>query len=252
MIATRSRLDLSPAWKDFYIKYPGFFPTFRNLIHSIFLGHIKNSYEIIKRLCQLPTDQLRQNRYAYNLDVVLIDITLPAHSAVNLLIDYIVASGTAAALRQSLSITVDNIYFSFHDHTYKQTTGLPMGSSHSGLLGITYMNHLERRTLNICYSCAFFTRYADDIFILTSSHAEADIIFLTFNSVDVNMQSSIEHPDNTESLSLVDFQLKITEEREIHAEFYRKTAGRDKFLHHNSALSLSTKIVYARNVLTRI
>ncbi|XP_014773228.1 uncharacterized protein LOC106871340 [Octopus bimaculoides] len=175
--------------------------------------------------------------------------TVPAQSAVSLLTDCIVHCFglTAADIHQLLSIIVDNTYFSFHDNIYKQTTGFPMGSSLSCLLAITYMNHLEHRALIICRSCAFFTRYVDDILILTSSHEEADRIFTMFNNMDIKIQFTLEHPNNTGSLSLLDFQLKITEEEEIHTEFYRKAASRDMFVQYSSALSLGVKIGYARN-----
>lgn len=64
------------------------------------------------------------------------------------------------------------------------------------------------------------------------------------------MRFTREHPDHTGSLSLLDFSLKITEERAIYTEFYRKVASRDMFGQYNSALSLGTKIGYARNDLS--
>eukprot|EP00106_Octopus_bimaculoides_P000596 XP_014768038.1 PREDICTED: SCO-spondin-like [Octopus bimaculoides] len=56
--------------------------------------------------------------------------------------------------------------------------------------------------------------------------------------MDTNIKFTIEHPDNTGSLSLLDFQLKIMEEGEIHTEFYRKAASRDMFVQYSSALPL--------------
>ncbi|XP_052834550.1 uncharacterized protein LOC128251599 [Octopus bimaculoides] len=127
-----------------------------------------------------------------------------------------------------------------------------MGSSLSGLLAITYMNHLERRALNICRSCAFFTRYVDDILILTTFREEAERIFTTVSNTDMNIKFTIEHLDITGSPSLLDFKLNITEEGKIHTEFYRKAASRDMFVQYNSALPLGAKIVYARNELAHI
>ncbi|XP_052831170.1 uncharacterized protein LOC128250360 [Octopus bimaculoides] len=183
---------------------------------------------------------------------------VPAHSTVNLLTDCIIASNiqcfrlTTADIHQPLSIIVDNTYFAFQDHIYKQTPGLPMGHSLSGLLAITYMNHLECLTLNICRSCAFFTRYVDDILILTTSREEAERIFTTFNNMYMNINFTIEHPDITGSLSLLDFKLNITEEGENHTKFYRKAASTDMFVQYNSAFPLGAKIGYARNELLRI
>lgn len=115
---------------------------------------------------------------------------VPAHSVVSLLTDCMVVCDIhyfgliTADIHQLSSIIMDNTYVS---HTYKQTISLPMGSSHLGLLAITYMNHLKCLELNICYSCTFFTRYVDDILILTSSCEEVDRIFTAFDNMDMNI-----------------------------------------------------------------
>ena len=89
-----------------------------------------------------------------------------------------------------------------------------MGSSLSGLLAITYMNVLESRALNTC-SYTFFSRYVDDILILTHSRTEANSIFDTFNNIDSHIEFTIEHPDELGTLPLLDFALSISEEGEI-------------------------------------
>ena len=82
-----------------------------------------------------------------------------------------------------------------------------MGSSISGILAISYMDRLERRALNICPPDTFFTRYIDDILIVTSSEEEAKIIIEKFQNTDSHIQFKAEHPDNTGSLALLDFRL---------------------------------------------
>ena len=201
---------------------------------------------------------IKHNRHAFSLDVVSLYTSVPALPAVNLLTDCITSSNiycfglTAADIHKLLTIIVDNTFFNFNNLTYKQTSGLPMGSSLSGLLAITYMDQLERRALNTCRSCVFFTRYVDDILILTSSRGETNSIYETFEKTDEKISFSIEHPSEQGSLSLLDFQLRITEEGNINTNFYKKAACRDLFVHYRSALPTSAKAGYIRNELTRI
>ena len=149
-------------------------------------GHVKNSDEVIHRLTQQNTEQLNQNKYAFSLDVISLYTTLPAHSAIDLISEHIISKNlychklAVTNTHQLLSIIVDNTYFSYNGNTYKQTPGLPMGSSNSGILAISYMNQLKRRALSICPPCIFFTRYIDDILMLTSSSEEATAIYEKF------------------------------------------------------------------------
>jgi len=75
---------------------------------------------------------------------------------------------------------------------------------------------------------------------------------VTFNNIDENIHFTIEHPDRTGALSLLDFRLKILDKGKIHTEFYKKPASRDLFVHHKSALPLGAKTGYIKNELTRI
>lgn len=178
------KLNVSDAEEPLY-KIPRLLSKILKPIRSTFPGQVLNSDEMTERLRQLHIKYLRQKRYAFSLDVFPIYTSVPSLLTVNLLTYSILTSNiqwlsfTAADIHQILWIIVDNTYFTFKAHVYKQTIGLLMGSSHSAILAITYMNHMEYRSLNICRSCAFFIIYVDDIFILTSSRKEADNIFTT-------------------------------------------------------------------------
>ena len=49
-----------------------------------FSGHDKNSDEVIHRLTQLNTEQLKQNNYTFSLDVISLYTTVPAHPAIDI------------------------------------------------------------------------------------------------------------------------------------------------------------------------
>lgn len=67
--------------------------------------------------------------------------------------------------------------------------------------------------------------------------------------MDMGIIFTIEHPDKTGSLFLLDFQLNIEEVGEIHIE---KAASRYRFVLYNSAFSFGAKIEYPQNELALI
>ena len=48
-------------------------------------GHVKNFDEVIHRLTQLITEQLKQNNYAFSLDLIPFYSTVPVHSAIDII-----------------------------------------------------------------------------------------------------------------------------------------------------------------------
>ena len=122
-----------------------------------------------------------------------------------------------------------------------------MGSSISGILAISYMEQLEYWVLSICPSWIFFTRYVDDILMLTSSSKEATAIYEKFQNIDRHIQFKKEHPDNTRSLSLLDFKIQISPTGKIYSSFYRKLTTKNFFVHFKSVLPLQAKTNYMRN-----
>lgn len=225
---------------------------------STFPAHVSSSNQVINRLNDLPHHLLKLYRYPFSLDVVSLYTSIPAHPAINLMADIIASKNpqcfgiTPGDLLQLLRIIVDNTYFTFLQNTFKQVSGLPMGSSLSGILAIAYMDKLERHTLSTCYSYLLFTRYIDDILIITYSREEAINIFHKFNNADPNLKFTIEHPDSSESLSLLDFKIQIKKNGAICTEFYRKPASKRLFVHFKSALPLKDKLNYAHAEISRI
>ena len=159
-----------------------------------------------------------------------------------------VANPVPPEMRCMTSIIIDNTYCTYNGNIYEQTSGLPMGSSISGILPISFMDQLEHRALSIYPSCIFFTRYIDDILMLTSSSKEATTIYEKHRHI----QFKIKHPDNTESLSLLDFKIQISPTGKIYSSFYRKPNTKNLFMHFKSALPLSAKTNYIRNEIKRI
>ena len=88
--------------------------------------------------------------------------------------------------------------------------------------------------------------------MLTSSSEEATDIYEKFQNIDRHIQFKIEHPDNTGSLSLLDFKTQISLTVKIFTSFCRKITIKNLFVHFKSAHPLSAKTNYIRNEIKRI
>ena len=72
---------------------------------------------------------------------------------------------------------------------------------------MSYPARAEGLVNRIFPSYIFFTRYIDDILMLTSSQRRTTSIYEKFQNIDRPIQFKLEHPDNTGSLSLLDFKM---------------------------------------------
>ena len=75
-----------------------------------FPGHVKNPHEVIHRLTQVNTDQLKQNNYTFSFNVISLDTTRPAHPTIYIISEHIISKNlychklTATDIHQLLSI----------------------------------------------------------------------------------------------------------------------------------------------------
>ena len=83
--------------------------------------------------------------------------------------------------------------------------------------------------------------------MLISSSEEATAMYAKFQNTDRHFRFKIKHPDNTGSLSLLDFIMHISPNGKIYTSFYRKPTNKILMVHFKSALPLSAKINYIRN-----
>ena len=110
-----------------------------------------------------------------------------------------------------LTVTLNNMYFSFNGQVFRQKKGPPMGSSISGILAILFMDKLETIALSSHLSISPYWRYVDDICLQTTGEEMAVRSHHTMNSLHPKLKYEIEKPETTPnglSLSLLDFKLK--------------------------------------------
>lgn len=128
-----------------------------------------------------------------------------------------------------------------------------MGSSVSAILAILYMDHVEKKALNILEGhIACYCRNVDDVFVLVRNCDEAEHVKLIFNEVDPHIQFDIERPNSNNTLKLLDISIHITSDGQHQKEFYKKLAKKPIFVNFKSAVPMRSKMHYIRNERNRI
>ena len=150
-----------------------------------------------------------------------------------------------------LTTIFDNNFFEFKGKLFQQIYGLPMGNSLSGTLAILFMDKLERRALSTINTVLIYKRYVDDTFIMTTNRTEANSIHTILNNEHPKIKFEIEHPDSTNSISLLDFRLTSNADGSILTEFYEKTAKSDLLIHYRSGIPTSSKRFILENEIHR-
>ena len=206
---------------------------------------------------QVPPDILRAHPYPVSLDVNALYTSVPPSDAIQAILDHlsshrdIVLPIKPRHIVPILEVILANTYFVFNEQTYRQVSGLPMGSSISGILAITFMNRLENGPLEN-YRVALYKRYVDDCCLFTTNRAEAEKIRDTMNQQHSRINFDLELPDEDGVLKLLDFSVKIDQEGGTKFNFYQKEAKKPLFLNYTSALPITMKKAVIRNEVQRI
>ena len=196
--------------------------------------------------------------YPCSLDVVSLYTSIPIQEAIDNTVNknehstYHLSRHDIAEL---LNVTLHNMYFIFEDRLFRQSEGLPMGSSISGILAILFMDKLESIVLSSYRLISPYKRYVDDIYLQTTNEEKANEFHSTMNSLHPRLKFEIEKPTTSPeglSLSRLDFKVTISANGESFFEYYKKPAKKPLFVHHQSFLPRNSKINFIRNERRRI
>ena len=86
------------------------------------------------------------------------------------------------------------MYFTFEDRIFRQTEGLPMGSSISGILAILFMDKLEQIAVSSYRLISPYKRYVDDIYLQTANEEKANEFHDTMINVLIKVYNSLVQP----------------------------------------------------------
>ena len=222
-------------------------------------AHLENSLELIKCIQAGDFTNNKTLPYPCSLDVVSLYTSIPIQEAITNAVDRIqnpILHLTKQDITDLRTVTLNNMYFSFNGQVFRQKEGLPMGSSISGILAIlTFMDRIETIALSSHLSISPYRRYIDDIHLQTTDEEMADQFHHTMNNLHPKLKFEIEKPETTPNglpLSLLDFKVTISKDGKSSFEFYKKTAKKPLFVHHQSAIPKRSKINFIRNERKRI
>jgi len=222
-------------------------------------AHLENTSDLCKRLSSLTSSSKVEYNYPFSLDVVSLYTSIPPKEAIEVARrcmqnrSYLCYGMDHDDVCKLLDAVLANNYFIFDDITYRQVHGLAMGNSVSAVLAILYMDYVEKKALSMLGDrVGLYCRYVDDAFLLARNRSDAEHVKEIFDNVDPNIKFDIEHPDDSNTLNLLDIKININSRGEQRTQFYKKSARKPIFVNFKSALPANCKLNYIRNERERI
>ena len=220
-------------------------------------AHLENSKELLDAISSMSGETLKKFSYPFSLDVASLYTSVPTTEAIHIVKERLerehkhLIPFDPEQIVEMLTVITQNTYFRFKDRVFKQNYGLPMGNSVSAILAILFMDNIERQALSTFHQIGLYKRYIDDVLILTTDRETADLIFYKMNNWRKCIKFEIEHPDQNNAISLLDFNVKIND-GQVSFCFYKKLAKKNTFPHAKSAIPQECKQNAIRNELKRI
>ena len=219
--------------------------------------NLENSLELLNNIRERSETSKKDYTYPFSLYVVSLYTSVPPKDAINVLTEKLTESKLNLPLSPKqidaiLTVIFQNTFFRFDDKIYRQKSGLPMGNSTSAILAILYMDRLEAQAISTCRLIGFYRRYVDDILVITNDKDSAEAILTFMNNADPNIKFEIEHPTDSNSISLLDFRVTIQRNGDAEFCFFKKMAKKNVFPHSNSAIPQGCKTNAIKNEVMRI
>ena len=140
-----------------------------------------------------------------------------------------------------LGLCLRSTYFTFRGKFYEQVEGAAMGSPISPIVANLYMEQFEIRAIESSANPPLlWRRFVDDTFVIMKKcHREEFLQHL--NSVDKNIQFTVEESVPEGALPFLDILIKPDQEGRLHTTVYRKPTYTDQYLHWDSLHPVSSK-----------
>ena len=120
---------------------------------------------------------------------------------------------TLSQLESCLKFICYNYEIKFNDRVFKQRKGCPMGAHFSPPFAIITMSRIENEALERLEKShikpKIYKRYLDDILLGPIKENLATVILDTFNSIQSEIQFTVEVPPKNEFLAFLDIAIRI-------------------------------------------
>ncbi|TWW81402.1 hypothetical protein D4764_01G0012170 [Takifugu flavidus] len=201
--------------------------------------HIKNSQDLAQKVSGLT---LLPEETMVSYDVTSLFTCIPTASAIDtihkhLLLDKNLTERTTltpAQICTMLDLCLNTTYFQYREGFYRQKHGCAMGSPVSPIVANLYMEKVESQALTSFTGTApsHWFRYVDDTWVKIQTQ-ELEAFSDHLNKTDEHVKFTQEDVKGN-SLAFLDCAVKITEDRSLTIEVYRKPTHTDQYLQFDS------------------
>ena len=221
-------------------------------------AHLNNTTDLLQRFTDTDKAQLK-GKIPISFDVVSLYTNINNDEAIETALQYtnkyhLYTYGLEARdLFELLHLLLDNNIFTYRNTTYRQIRGLAMGNRLSGTLAILAMDRFERTFIyqNPYPSLTIYARFIDDIGTVVNNPNEAQLLLTYLNSKHPTIKFELELPSDDDYLPILDVQIKLDTDGNLHHRLYTKPASKQLTLHYRSHHPTATKKNLIRNELRR-
>ena len=208
--------------------------------------HIQNNQDFLQ---DLKSIQLASDEVMMSFDVKALFTSVPIEPTLKIIEkllkeDHSLQSRTTLSIQHImdlLGLCLRSTYFTFRGKFYEQVEGAAMGSPISPIVANLYMEQFEIRAIESSTNPPLlWRRFVDDTFVIMKKcHKEEFLQHL--NSVDKNIQFTVEEPGPEGALPFLDILIKPDQEGRLHTTVYRKPTHTDQYLHWDNLHPVSSK-----------
>ena len=130
-----------------------------------------------------------------------------------------------------LLVLLDGTIFTFNGQLYTQLRGLPMGHRFAPFAAIAFMHKIET-TVTSTLRINLFTRYIDDIFVLTDDENELESLYKMLNNSHETIKLTREDPTE-KGLAFLNCNIKGFKNDKFITTEYRKPTSKNIILNAN-------------------
>ncbi len=229
-------------------------------------SYLKNTEHLLSKIKNIPNTSFTKDHVFISLDVINLYPSIPISNAISAVIKFaekwwshIDSFGFSLDdLKKCLSFISYNYEIQFENKSYLQIKGCPMGAHFSPPFAIIFMHDIETTALLKIKSKTglrpeIYARYIDDIILGPLERNEANInhILDIFNSINDNIQFTIEIPERRQALNFLDTSITVEDET-IKYTWFRKPTHSNILLNQQSNIPFHMKKNFVLNTYNKI
>ena len=209
---------------------------------------IKDSFKAVDRIRSIPTELFDEGYCYFSFDVTSLFTNLPLNKTINIILHRIYKENLVrtnlrkSTLKKLIKDSRTKTTFSFDGKIYKQTDGVPMGSSLGPVLANVIMTEFERLVVDKLIKdglIKFYIRYVDDTLVLAKAE-NIDNIMKQFNFFDKSIQFTIDRFEDC-VVHFLDVEINGSE-----TDLYYKTTHTGQYCDFSSQTPWKLKISWIK------